>query len=234
MKLTRWTYQFAVFAFAAAFFVVTGARAGIISEWTFETSQPVTAGPVTAEAGTAPGEALGSHASGAAVYSTPAGNGSAHSFSSNTWAVGDYYQFKASTAGETGIGLYFDQTSSGTGPRDFKVQYSTDGSTFTDAGYSYSVLANASPNPTWNSTTSSSIYTNFVDLSSNSALWNQANVYFRLVDTSTTSAGGGTVAAAGTDRVDNVSIQSNVPEPASLLLFALGAVCVGALRRSSR
>ena len=65
----------------------------------------------------------------------PAGNGSAHSFSSNVWAVGDYYQFQVSTLGQSQIGLVFDQTSSSTGPGNFKVQYSTNGTTFTDTGF---------------------------------------------------------------------------------------------------
>ena len=72
-----------------------------------------------------------------------------HSYSSNQWQIGDYYQFQVSTVGQSQIGLVFDQTSSATGPRDFKVQYSTNGTTFTDSGFSYSVLANAAPNPLW-------------------------------------------------------------------------------------
>src|SRR5262249_6268835 len=68
----------------------------VIADWTFETSQPTTAGPFNAEIGS--GQATGHHA-GAAVYSTPVGNGSAHSFSSTVWAVGDYYQFEVSTLG---------------------------------------------------------------------------------------------------------------------------------------
>ena len=90
------------------------ASASVIADWTFETSQPATAGPFSPETGA--GSATGSHA-GAAVYSTPAGNGSSHSFSSNTWAVGDYYQYQVSTTGLDDISIQFDQTSSNTGPR---------------------------------------------------------------------------------------------------------------------
>lgn len=202
--------------------------AGTIASWTFETSQPTTAGPLSPEVGS--GSATGSHAS-ASTYSSPAGNGSAHSFSSNTWAVNDYYQFQTSTTGSSGIALQFDQTSSGTGPRDFKVYYSTDGTTFTDSGYAYAVLANASPNPTWNATTSSPLYTNIVNLGTVTALNNKAAVYFRLVDTSTTSASGGTVATAGTSRVDNVSVLNNVPEPSCLFLAIAAAMAIGGYRR---
>ena len=63
------------------------------------------------------------------------------------------------------------------------------------------------PSPdVWNSTTPVSAANTSRDLSAITALDNQANVYFRLIDNSTTSANGGTVAAAGTDRVDNFTI----------------------------
>jgi hypothetical protein len=202
--------------------------AGTIATWTFETTAPTTAGPLAPEVGA--GSATGSHV-GASTYSSPAGNGSAHSFSSNTWAVDDYYQFQVSTTGQSGIGFQFDQTSSGTGPRDFKVQYSTDGSTFTDVN-TYSVLANAAPNPVWNASTASPLYTTFVNLGTNSALDNQAAVYFRLVQTSAVSANGGTVATGGTDRVDNVSVVTNVPEPASLFLAFVAALSFAGIRRT--
>ncbi|MDB6125107.1 MAG: hypothetical protein JWQ71_4100 [Pedosphaera sp.] len=54
-----------------------------IALWTFETTAPTTAGPISPETGS--GSALGSHTSGSAVYSSPSGNGSAKSFSANFW-----------------------------------------------------------------------------------------------------------------------------------------------------
>ena len=126
-------------------------QAQTIAQWTFETSIPTTAGPFAPEVGS--GSGLGSHASGAAVYSNPAGNGSAESFSVNTWAVGDYWQFEASTLGYNNVGLSWDQTSSGTGPRDFNLDYSLNGGSSWTTVTTYSVLANAAPNPTWTSST---------------------------------------------------------------------------------
>jgi len=188
-----------------------------IADWTFETSAPTTAGPFSPEIGS--GSASGSHA-GTTTYSSPAGNGSAHSFSSTAWAVGDYYQFQVSTHGNSGIALSWDQTSSNTGPRDYLLKYSTDGVNFTAFGSGYSVLANASPNTPWSSSgMPNTAYSFSQDLSSITALNNQDTVYFRLVDNSTTSANGGAVASAGTDRVDNF-IVSAVPEPAH---WGLGA-----------
>jgi hypothetical protein len=216
----------------AAGMTSTSAHASIIAKWTFETSAPTTAGPVAPETGS--GSASGSHAL-AAVYSTPVGNGSSRSYSSNLWSVGDYWQFQASTSGFTGIALTWDQTSSNTGPRDFVLQYSTNGSTFTTFGSQYSVLANASPNPVWSAGTFQSAYSLSYDLSGIPGLNNLSTAYFRLADNSTVSANGGTVVntggSSGTDRVDNFTISgtqaSAVPLPAAAWLLGSGIVALG-------
>lgn len=229
MRLNRMKFHLAAVAAVAVSYAASNAMAGTIANWTFETSQPITAGPVVAEVGV--GTALGSHA-GASTYSSPAGNGSAHSFSSNVWAIGDYYQFQVSTAGESQIGLVFDQTSSGTGPRDFKVAYSTNGTTFTDTGFTTQAPVNGSPNVAWGAGAGvQSLYRRFVDLSTIPAVENQATLFLRIIDTSTVSANGGAVATAGTDRVDNVSVLSQVPEPCSMLLAMIGLAGFGLGRR---
>jgi hypothetical protein len=114
------------------------------------------------------------------------------------------------------------------------LSWSTDGSTFFPVPPSYPVLPNASPNPVWNSSTYNAIYTRTYDLSSITALDNASAVYFRLVNLSTTSANGGTVAAGGTDRVDNFHIYAPVPEPSSLTLFVGGALGLVAFLRARR
>lgn len=209
------------------------ANAAVLANWTFETSIPLTSGPFAAEAGinAASSNASGFHSSASSAYSNPVGNGSAESFSSNFWSLGDYYQFTTSTLGYNSISIQWDQTSSNTGPRDFNLQYSTDGSTFTNLGGVLTVLANASPNPVWNSTTASALYT-FGPIAAPAALDNAATVYFRLAMASTVSANGGTVATGGTDRVDNIIINGTlVPTPGSLALLGLGGLVVGRRRR---
>jgi len=229
-------YSFPAFPLLlAAFFAASSGRAQTIAQWTFEISQPAgffSAGTwftnISSEVG--PGTASGLHA-GNTFLSSPAGNGSAHSFSATNFAVGDFYQFEVSTVGFSGIRLEWDQTSSNTGPRDNRLDYSTDGINFTAFGSGYTILANASPNPTWNSTTFNAIYHYSQDLSSVTALNNASTVYFRLIDTSTTSANGGTVGSGGTDRVDNFTIEV-VPEPQTLaLLSGFGILALNFIRR---
>ncbi len=194
-----------------------------IASWTFESSQPNTSGPIAPETGA--GTASIYHAA-ASTYSSPAGNGSSHSYSSNGWSSNDYYQFQTSTLGDTGLTLSWDQTSSSTGPKDFALSYSTNAINFTTVE-NFTVLINGTPNPAWNATTKSSLYSNTYDFSGIGALNNQSMVYFRLTDLDSTAENGATVATAGTDRVDNFAITA-IPEPstyAALLgaaTFALG------------
>lgn len=222
---------------ATALAIVAGAgaaataNADVIANWTFEASIPATAGPFAAEAGAnaAGSFALGSHV-GAAVYSNPVGNGSVESFSSNTWAIGDYYQFSTSTAGYSGITIGWDQTSSGTGPRDFALQWSTDGVSFSSLS-SYSVLVNGAPNTPWSSVTYNPLFT-FAPVAAPAGADNQATLYFRLAMATNVSANGSVVAAAGTDRVDNIVISGVIPAPSALALLGLGGLVASRRRRA--
>ena len=187
-------------------------------------------GPLIAESGT--GSAFGSHLATSTVYSSPSGNGSPHSFSSNVWAAGDYYQFNVPTTGIQNILFSFDQTSSATGPKVFALYYSTDGSSY--LSYTgYTVLANAAGTTgtttagAWNTSTSQPVYNFALDLSAVTGLNNDANAGFRLVEADTTTATG------GTDRVDNVVVSgSAIPEPATVSL--LTAAAAGSLLRRRR
>ena len=208
--------------------VAAGAHADTIADWTFDSTAPATAGPFSPEVGA--GAASGFHAS-TTTYSAPVGNGSAHSFSSNGWSVGDYYQFRVSTTNLQNVQLSWDQTGSTTGPKDFELQYSVNGTSFSDL-LSYSILANSDPNA-WSSTGApKAMFTFTQDLSSLSILDNQSNVYFRLVDRDTTALRGDTVASGGTDRVDNVIITASpVPVPAAIWLLGSGLFGLAGLRR---
>ncbi len=208
------------------------AQAATVVQWDFQIppadlNNSAVSPSVAAAIGT--GTASGVHASADTDWSTPAGNGSSDSFSSNTWAVGDYWQFSFSTTGYTGLMLSFDQTGSGTGPKDFTLAYSTNGSSFT------SFATYALPAVTWNATTANPASTFTMDLSAVTALNNQATVFVRLVDASTTSIGLGVVAAGGTDRVDNFTVNlTPVPEADTAAMLAAGLAALAFMARRRR
>jgi hypothetical protein len=220
----------------------------VITKWTFETSPPgdltdsATIVGIAADEGT--GTASGVHASALTDWSTPAGNGSANSLSATNWAVGDYFQFSASTTGFEDIVLNWAQTSSGTGPGEFTLAYQSNGGGFTNF-FDYTVLPNQAGAPglgAWTTGTEITGYNYSVDLSAVAGLDNAASVDFRLIMRTTADAQPpGAVAAGGTGRVDNFTISgtavSAVPEPASLTMFGL-TLAAGALggrfRKSKR
>lgn len=210
--------------------LASASQAAIIAHWTYEVSLPTTSGPHAAEVGS--GSSIGFHSNGSAVYSNPVGNGSNESFSSNFWSVNDFYEWKSSSSGMFDIKFQVDIASSGTGPRDFQLSYSTDGSTYTNFGGLTVVLINGSPNPSWSSGVPQPMFTVLYDTSGVSALDNQALIYYRLTNTSTTSANGGTIGTSGTCRVDNAIISGTaVPEPATMAILGIGAVAAVRRRR---
>ena len=195
----------------------TNSQAQIISQWNFETNVPPTitnngTGPsVTADVGN--GTANGLHASAGSDWGTATGNGSSNSFSVNGWAANDYFQFSLSTVGSSNIFITFSQTGSGTGPRDFSLQYSLTGAGGAFIPFaSYAVLENTSGNGgVWSTTLYRPNYQFTFDLSSITGLNNNPNIAFRLVNTSAVSTNGGAVGTAGTSRVDDFYVSANAP-----------------------
>ncbi len=213
----------------------TASFGATLSGWTFETNTPADVtdaaiGPtVASESGLYAGLFVGVHAGALSDWTTPAGNGSANSYSAVRWATGDYFQFTSSSVGYKDVAVSFDAIGSGGGPRDFKLQYSTGGAYADVAGAAYSLIENASPN-TWTSGAAVPTTSYSFNLTAIPALNEQATIAFRLVTTSNTSINGGTVGTAGSSRVDNVVVSATaVPEPAMLGL--LGLMSLLGLRR---
>lgn len=125
-------------------------------------------------------------------------NGTAGTAASITgFATGStqYFQIQLSGVGiYSSYQLYFQALRSNTGPANAIIQYSTDGTTFTD--FQTVAVPNATPFGAYN-----------IDLSSVVALNNLANVSFRIVGTGGTGAG-------GTFRIDNFQVQAIGPTAA--------------------
>jgi hypothetical protein len=202
-----------------------------VAKWDFN-ALPAPTGTTISSGATFTGAAanLGSNASGSVVrgnhsasttWSSVTGNGSALSLNSNTWNVNGYYEFEMSTLGFNQLFAVWDQMGSGTGPKDFELFYSVDGTNFITTGYTYTVT-----NDSWTAAFTKPISTKQFDLSSITALNGQANVKFRLVNTSTVSVGNATVAAGGTNRVDNFTI-AGTPCPAEVCNDGIDNDCDG-------
>lgn len=127
---------------------------------------------------------------------------STNSVSATSWAIGDYWEVKLSTAGYENLTLTAQSRSSGTGPRDFKVQYSTDDSTWNDfSNNEYAITG-----------TTLSKYVNNLALPEESR--DQGELYIRFILISDISSRAGTgsysaseqIAAGGSSNINNISV----------------------------
>ena len=215
-----------VFATGLVAMIASSAGADLLCGWTMATAVP--AGTVgtsynygAADQGvSAAGSMLSSsHTALVTTYSSPAGNGSQYSFSSNNWTAGpgNYYQFAFDATGFSNIDVSWDQTRSGTGPAGWSMQMSGDGGATFSTLASYTVIQAglAGTNTTsWNATT------------------NQAGVFSNLVITPFGNGAmvvrlvaGSTTAIAGTSRIDNIVVNGTaVPAPGALALVGLAGL----------
>ncbi|NLA25674.1 MAG: PKD domain-containing protein, partial [Bacteroidales bacterium] len=139
-----------------------------------------------------------------------------------TWASGANskgWSVNFTTIGYEGLKLSFAQRSNNAqSPRDFKVQYSLNGSTWTDLGLSYQLATN--------------VWTEKNEISLPAACNNQANVYIRWLMTSNTGCGGGTVSNNGTTRrnaMDNIKVTGfpmAAPPPETDFSASAISICV--------
>jgi len=214
-------------ASAVALAVSSAASAAIVAGWTMTTAVPAattgtsyTYGSADTGDATAGTSLSGFHALAATTWSSPSGNGSQYSLSSNNWSVGDYYQIAVSTVGYSDIYLAWDQTRSSTGPSNFDVQMSTDGTNFSSILAGYSVIqAGLAGTGTLAWSIANGVQSAFTTtVASIAGADNQATLYFRFVNNST-------VAAGGTNRIDNIMVSSGpIPAPGAIALLGLAGL----------
>ncbi len=168
------------------------------------------------------------HAGASTAVSSPTGNGSPYSFSSNNWLAGDYYEVSIDlTAQWSDLWVSWDQTRSSTGPSSFELQRSIDGAAFTTF-LPYMVQqagASGSGTTTWNSTTYQAQFTIIPTMTF--AFSAQDSIVLRFVATANASS------PTGTNRIDNIMVHGTaVPAPGVLAL--LGAMGLGGGRTRRR
>ena len=213
-------------------FTGTSAEAELIAGWSIPTaiSTPTTGttfnyGAANLGALTADTMLSGVHSQSSTAWTTPAGNGSTYSLSSDKWSQGDYYQIVFSTAGYERIQVEWDQTRSGTGPSEFRVDVSVDGGASFTTAITYSVIqAGALLSGTNPWSTSGARQTQFILATPQMPEANNTSVMLRFIAT-------GLNLGAGTNRIDNISVYGDAIVPAPGAAALLGLAGLAARRR---
>ncbi|MDZ4829001.1 MAG: hypothetical protein SGJ09_02230 [Phycisphaerae bacterium] len=229
------SHRLVVAATIVASSIVMSASADVVVGWTIPTAFPTNPPPsgTSFSAGVADQglNALGSnlsssHVAVATAYTSPAGNGSQFSFSSNNWAIGDYYEARFSALGFTDLSLSWDQARSSTGPASFELIMSVDGgSNFTTLLASYAVLQSGGGGApgTWSTAIYNPLYT--LGQSLGNLGDNQADVILRF--RALVAPGG----ISGSSRIDSVFVNGTaVPAPGAIVLLGMTGL-LGARRR---
>ncbi len=220
-----------LFAAGLVSLLASAASADVIAGWSMSTAVAAattgsnyTYGAADLGALTSGTSLSGFHTASATTttWSSPAGNGSTYSLSSNNWTTGDYYQVSMATTGYSDISVSWDQTRSGSGPSSFSLSVSTDGgANFTTLLASYTVVQAGlagSGTAAWTALTNQTGFTTTTIIGISAA--NQGNILLRFSSLSTT-------AAAGTGRVDNISVTGAlvaVPAPGAVALIGLAGL----------
>lgn len=168
-----------------------GASADAVADWgiTLNTTKTITA-------------------TGTGAVNFPATGATTNSASAGNWDGGSgtkYWMVEVNTTGYNSITLASKQRSTGTGPRDFILEYSI--------GAPGSWVAVPAGNVTVADNYTTGVFTN---IPLPAACDNQASVFIRWVMSSNTSTSGGTVAGTGNSNIDDIRIRGFLIAGASL------------------
>lgn len=155
---------------------------------------------------------------------SPSGNGSSHSFSSNNWSPGDYYQITLSTLGFANLSLSWDQARNVTGPSAFRLLMSTNGGASFSELLSCTVLTSGSTGPaTWIPMTYYPVYTRTISVPS--AADNISQVILRFQNFEHLAS-----LASGSSQIDNILV-TGVPAPGAVAVLGIAGLAIGRRRR---
>ncbi|WP_158859819.1 chitobiase/beta-hexosaminidase C-terminal domain-containing protein [Lunatibacter salilacus] len=129
------------------------------------------------------------------------GGFSGRSITSNRWVDEELEKFwviQVNTLGFENLNLSSKQRSSDSGPRDFKAEYSLDGTFWEDIPGGIITVANDFTSGTLNK----------ISLPQDAN--NQTLIFIRWINTSNISVSGGTISSAGTSRIDEIFIEGEV------------------------
>ncbi|HMB94512.1 MAG TPA: PEP-CTERM sorting domain-containing protein [Tepidisphaeraceae bacterium] len=219
-----------------------------IATFTFENTSTIATGSsygFTAEAGLATLTLAKTNATSTNNPTYSPGNGSPEALASAN-VVGASLTFAFSLDGASGIGISFDQAISGSGPADYVVQYSINGSAFSSfTNYVASSSVNGTATNT-NGTTAGATAAGFATGASNNGFNYSFNITalidpnlasgdfadIRILQSGATNGSGGALSGtSGTFRFDNVVISGAVPEPGSVAIMTLASAAAMLRRR---
>jgi hypothetical protein len=218
------TSMFAL-ALVAGTAVSTAANAAVVlTHYGFnDSSLTATAGSGTAINAVGTTSFFGGTTLGMPGSNSPPGSPSSQS-GMNALAVvgpsGGSLTFSVSTLNYTNIVFSFAAQRTATGGANATVQYSLNGSSFTNLG---TIIPGAS-SPGFAG--ASIITSDYFFMFSNAALAGKANVFFRIVVAGASSA-------SGNHRYDNLAVQGDlIPAPGAFALLGLGGLIAGRRRRN--
>jgi hypothetical protein len=164
-----------------------------IAVWNFEDKNPVVDAGITVNLNCE----ITTNSTGTVGYPVQSYSPGFASTNNTQWKDGKdlkYWQISISTVGYGHLKLSSNQQSSNSGPRDFKIQLSIDGSSWSDPGIEILVLNNPTTGV-------------LIDVPLPSTCDNQPILFIRWLMTTNTSVTGTAINIAGTSRIDDILIQ---------------------------
>lgn len=196
--------------------VIDPSKPVVIVGWNFEDSNTTADNGISANTT----KTITNNATGTISYPAGSGGTGTSALSNTGWDSGadsKAWEITFSSVGYNNLTISSKQRSSGTGPKEFKIQYKTTGTTWIDV-------------PSGNITVASDFTTGVItDLQLPEEAGNQPTVAVRWVMRSNLQVNTGNVASGGTSRIDDISISGSVINTVNQYSLTLSKVGNGTL-----